>query len=147
MARLVVDGFDALLAGLEDMANEVPELRNAILEAEADVVEPIVRQSVADNRLIRTGKLQQSIKRTKRTSFDVPVIRIGPSGEHHRYLPSRGKDGIVTAGYVGYIYEYGVESRGIAARQWLTKAVAKAKSPAYDAADKVYDEYMKEHNF
>ena len=146
MARIVVDGCDALLAGLEDMADKVPELRDAILEAEADAAEPIIRQGVVVAGLVKTGTLRDSIGRKKMTSYGVPVIRIGPQGEHHRYVPSAGKKGIVTSGNVGYVHEYGVPRRGIRARQWLTNAVLKAKGPAYDAADKVYDEYMKQHN-
>lgn len=145
MARLIVSGADTLLAGLEDMERDFPELRAEILKAEADVVEPIVRQSVVENRLVRTGALQRSISRKSITSGGVPTIRIGPTGEHHRYLPSKG-NGIVTAGRVGYIYEYGIASRGISARQWLSKAVEKAKAPAYDAADAVCDKYLKKHN-
>lgn len=146
MARIAVDGFDTLLAGLEDMAESVPELRDAILEAEADAVEPIVRQAVRSAGLVDSGTLEKSIARKRTTGHSVPVIRIGPQGEHHRYLPSKGKNGIVTSGYVGYIYEYGVASRGIPARQWLSKAVQKAKGPAYDAAEKAHDEYLKKHN-
>lgn len=147
MARIEVSGLDAFLAGLEDMAEQTPQLRDAILEAEADVIEPALRESIADERLIRTHKLQQSIKRRKAKSAGVPVIRIGPSGEHHRYLPSNGKNGVVAAGYVGYIGEYGIQSRGIRGREWLRKGIEKSKGQAFDAADAVYDKFMKNHNF
>lgn len=146
MARIVVDGCDTLLAGLEDMVEELPELRDAILDAEADAAEPIIRQGVVTAGLVRSGTLRDSIGRKKMTSRGVPEIRIGPQGEHHRYIPSPGKKGIVTSGNVGYVHEYGVPRRGIPARQWLTNAVLKATGPAYDAADKVYNEYMKQHN-
>lgn len=146
MARMIVEGYDALLAGLEDMINSLPELRDAILEAEADTAEPIIRQGVLVAGLKRTGTLHRSIKR-KRTSYHgTPVIRIGPSGTHHRYIPRRGNNGVATSGYVGYIHEYGNPSRGIRGRKWLSNAVALAKAPAYDAAEAVYDEYMKNHN-
>lgn len=146
MARIEVDGCDALIAGLLDMAEKTPELRDAILAAEADAAEPIIRQGVVTAGLVDTGTLRDSISRSRVTSGGVPVIRIGPKGEHHRYIPSSGKNGIVTSGNVGYVHEYGSPRRGIPARKWLTNAVAKAKGPAYDAADKVYDEYMKKHN-
>lgn len=146
MARLEVNGFDAVLGGLADLADRVPELRNAILDAEADVIEPAVLQALSANRLNRSGKLALSIGRKKGKAGGIPVIRIGPMGEHHRYMPSRGKNGIVTAGYVGYVYEYGLARRKIRPRKWLSGAVASATGAAYRAADAVYDNYLKEHN-
>lgn len=149
MARLEVSGIDALLAGLDDMAESVPQLRDAILETEADVIEPALRRSISDEGLTRSFTLQRSISRRKIKLAGVPVIRIGPAGEHHRYLPSgrrSNSSGVVSAGYVGYIHEYGVPRRGIKARQWLKKGVEKSQSAAFDAADSVYDNFMKKHN-
>lgn len=146
MARLDVSGCDALIAGLEDMAKSAPEIRGKILDAEADVIEPAIRESIRSENLIRSGKLLQSITRRKATSAGLPIIRIGPTGEHHRYLPSRGKSGIVTAGQVGYIQEYGVPRKNIKARLFLTKALEKSTSAAYDAAEKVYNDYLKTKN-
>ena len=128
------------------MADHAPQLRDDILEAEADVIEPAIRKSIVDERLVRSGKLLQSISRRKKKVGGIPAICIGPTGEHHRYLPSRGKNGVVTAGYVGYIGEYGIKSRGTPGRNWLSKAMEKSRSKAYDAADAVYDQYMKKHN-
>lgn len=145
MARIEVTGLDALLAGLDDMAEQTPQLRDAILEAEADVIEPALRKSIADERLVRTNKLHQSIKRRKAKSSGMPVIRIGPVGEHHRYFPSKGKSGVVNAGYVGYIGEYGISSRGIRGREWLRKGIEKNQGQAFAAADAVYDKFMKDH--
>ena len=146
MARIDVSGIDAMLAGLEDMVQQTPQLRDAILDAEADVVEPALRQSISDVRLVRSGKLHQSISRRKKKKAGVPVILIGPTGEHHRYLPSPDKTGIVTAGYVGYAGEYGIKSRGIKGREWLKKGIEKSQKQAFDAADAVYDNYMKKNH-
>lgn len=133
------------MAGLNDMAEQTPQLRDAILEAEADVIEPALKQSIVDTRLVRTGQLKNSIARRKLKSAGVPVIRIGPTGEHHRYLPSEGKDGVVTAGYVGYAGEYGIPRRGIKGREWLKKGIEKSQSQAFDAADAVYNNFMDKH--
>lgn len=146
MARMEVSGCDALISGLEDMLKSAPQIRDAILDAEADVIEPAVRKSILDERVYRSGNLYRSIARKKGKLAGIPVIRIGPEGEHHRYLPSSGKSGIVVSGYVGYIHEYGVPSRGIKARRFLEKAVEKSKSQAYSAAEAVYDKYMKNNN-
>ena len=146
MARFEVSGADAIISGLRDMADQTPQLRDDILEAEADVIEPAIRKSIVDERLVRSVRLLQSISRRKKKVGGIPELRIGPTGEHHRYLPSRGKNGVVNAGYVGYIGEYGIKSRGIPGRNWLSKAMEKSRSKAYDAADAVYDQYMKKHN-
>lgn len=146
MARLEVSGVDAILAGLEDMIDNTPQLRDDILDAEAKVMEPAIRRSIAAERLIRSGKLYKSIQSRKVKSAGVPAIRIGPTGEHHRYLPSNGKNGIVTAGYVGYAGEYGIASRGIKGRQWLKKAIDKSQNQAFEAAEAVYDNYIKKSN-
>jgi hypothetical protein len=146
MARIEIDGFDALLGDLADMAQKTPELRMAILTAEADVVEPAVRQSAVIHKLVETGRLQESIGRKISKSKGIPAIRIGPVGEHHRYMPSNGRSGIVSAGYVGYIYEYGLDRRGIRARKWLSNAVEQSSGPAFRAAETVYDSFLKKHN-
>lgn len=145
MARIEVSGLDAMLSGLEDMIEKTPQLRDDILNAEADVIEPALRRSIADERLVRSSKLQQSIKRRKMKLAGVPIIRIGPVGLHHRYVPTVSKTGTVHAGYVGYIGEYGIAGRGIKGREWLKKGLAKSQSQAFDAADVVYDKFMDEN--
>lgn len=146
MARFEVSGADALIAGLEDMADKTPQLRDAILDAEAGVIEPALRQSIVDTRLVRTGKLMRSVKSRKVKSGGVPAIRVGPSGEHHRYLPRKGKSGIVDAGYVGYIGEYGIPRRGVKGREWLKKGLEKSRGAAFDVAEAVYDQFLHKNN-
>lgn len=145
MARMDVSGYDATLAGLEDIIESTPDLRDAILKAEADVIEPALRQSLISEGLVASRRLHGSIKRRRDTVAGVPGIRIGPTGEHHRYLPSGGKSGVVTSGYVGYIGEYGIARKGIKGREWLKKGLNKSRNAAYDAADKVYCDYMDKH--
>lgn len=146
MARFEISGFDDLISGLSDMAEDTPQLCDDILKAEADVIETALKRSVSNEGLIgKTSRLKESISQRKVKSG----IRIGPTGEHHRYVPSgrrSGANGIVSAGYVGYIHNYGIQQRGIPATKWLEKGVEKGRGKAYDAADKVYDEYLKKHN-
>ena len=142
MARMDTNGYDVTLAGLDDMIEHLPELRDAMLKAEADVIEPSLRQSVVSAGLVDSGQLRRSIKRKRDRVGGVPGIRIGPTGEHHRYLPSKGKDGVVSAGYVGYIGEYGITRKGIKGREWLKKGLETSKSAAFDAAEKEYNAYM-----
>lgn len=151
MAEIRVSGITGLIKDLEDLAWNFPHLCSKMMNAEADVLEPAIKKAVADNRLVQSRKLQDSIGRVETRaptskSSTCKVIKIGPSGEHHRYMPSVGHDGIARAGHIGYMYEYGVPSRGIEGRLWMKKAVEKNRNKAYDAADAVYDQYMKKHN-
>lgn len=145
MARFEISGTDIFASGLQDMLDDLPQLRDDILKAEADVIEQYMIQSVTSNGLVQSRTLLRSIRQRKRKDS----IAVGPDGEHHRYTPSgkrSGANGIVTAGYVGYIHNYGVQSRGIPAREWAEQAVEKGKGPAMDAAEKVYDEFLKKHD-
>ncbi len=142
MARMEVVGADTLLAGLDGMARDLPQLRDDILKAEADIIETAIKGSIAEAGAVRSGRLLRSTSRRKTKS----AIRIGPNGEHHRYLPSKGKSGIVTAGYVGYINEYGLPSRGIKARKYMQIALKRNEGKAFAAAEAVYTKYTQKHN-
>lgn len=146
MAQLEVSGLDGFIDGIDKMADQTEKLTGDVLNAMADVAESAIRRSIMDERLYRSGKLQKSIKRRRVKVNGSPGVRIGPAGEHHRYLPSRGKSGVVSAGYVGYIGEYGIKSRGIKGREWLHKGVEKSRNQAFDAADAVCDKFIKDHN-
>ena len=146
MARLECSGLGDLITDLEDLADQSPQLRDDILTAEADVVEPALRRSIASEGLIRSGQLHRSIKRRKTKVGGIPAIRLGPAGEHHRYLPSPGQRGIVHAGYVGYIAEYGIKSRGIKGQNWLQKAISGSQNESLNAADAVHEKYLKNNN-
>lgn len=146
MAELTISGITGLVEDLEHLAANTPTLRTEILQAEADVIEPAVRNGVMDAGLVQTGKLRTSIGRTNTTLHGGRVIKIGPSGEHHRYFPSKGKSGIARAGHIGYIHEYGVPTRGMKARRWMSKAIEKSAGKAYDAGAAAYDQYMQKYN-
>ena len=146
MAELEVAGLDSLIHDLENLAQQTPEMQADMLTAAADVVEPALRRSVASEGLVRSGRLQLSIKRRKTKVGSIQAIRLGPVGEHHRYLPSPGQRGIVHAGYVGYIAEYGIRSRGIKGKHWLQKGVARSQNEALRSADAVHENYLKNNN-
>ena len=146
MAMMFVSGLDSVLTDLKNTAENIPQLRDEILEAQADIVEPAVRGSIANEHLVRSGRLYGSVSREKTKWKGNPAIRIGLRGEHHRYLPSPGKDGIVTNRYVAYVGEYGIPSRGIRARHFMLKAVKASEEKAHRAAVSVHDQYMKKYN-
>ena len=146
MARMETTGLDSLMNDLNAVAERTPELRDKILNAEADVIEPALSRSISDERLVRSSKLKLSLSRRKVKISRLVAIRIGPTGEHHRYFPSSGKSGIVNAGYVGYIGEYGIPVRGIKGREWLKKGLTKSQNNAFDAAETVFNEFMDKNN-
>ncbi len=146
LAELQVGGLDELIRDLDSLAEETPALCNQILQAQANVVEPALKRSLALKGLRRTGRLLASISRRKGRSKGGPAIRIGPSGEHHRYYPKTGS-GVVSAGYVGYIHEYGLPGRGIKASKWAATAVSDSREKAMDAAEQIHDQILKKHNF
>lgn len=143
MAQLNVNSVSALISDLASAADQFPELREQMLTAQADLVEPAVRSAVVAAGLRDTGTLQASIGRVKKEQGS--KILIGPSGVHHRYVRRTGS-GEVRSGHVGYIHEYGAPARGIRAKKWMSGAVQNVSGKALDAAEAVYDEYMKKHN-
>ena len=146
MAELRVSGITGLIEDLGRLVRSTPKLRREILNAEADVLEPAVRNGVTEAGLVQSGKLRASIGRTDRTSLGASVIQIGPSGVHHLYRPSPGHKGIARAGHIGYIHEYGVPSKGMKARRWMANAVDRNAGKAYSAGVAAFDKHMKKHN-
>lgn len=144
MAQMEVnDGIDALIRDLGGTADELPDLRRSILNAQADLVEPALRSAVGSAGLVRSGKLRDSIRRSNRKQGT--EIHVGPTGVHHRYLRISGS-GMATSGNVGYVHEYGAPSRGIRPKKWMAGAVAGVSAEAHKAAETAHDEYMKNHN-
>ena len=146
MAELEVSGLSELIQDLDALADSEPEICRDILKAQADVVEPALKRAITSHGLVRSAKLLTSIARRTGRSKGGQAIRIGPKGEHHRYFPKNGS-GIVSAGYVGYIAEYGIQSRGIKPRLWMKEAVSASREKAAEAAEKIYDTHLKNKNF
>lgn len=137
------DSITTLISDLENAADQVPELRTQMLHAEADVVEPALRSAISSHGLVASGTLRDSIGRSSRKKGT--VLLVGPSGVHHRYIRKSGS-GEVRSGHVGYVHEYGAPSRGIRPKKWMSGAVIAVTGKAVDAAEKVHDEYLKQHN-
>lgn len=137
------DSITTLIEDLGRAADSTPELREAMLHAQADILEPALRSRLNSLGLVKTGKLMDSIGRTRGRKGE--VLLVGPSGVHHRYIRRSGS-GEVRSGHVGYVHEYGAPSRGIRPKGWMSGAVMSVAGKAVDAAEKVHDEYLKKHN-
>lgn len=144
MAQLEYNGVADLIRDLSSFAEAVPEMGKRMLEAEADVVEPALKQSLASEGLIKTGRLRSSIDRSVKKKGT--EIRLGPAGEHHKYVSRAGRVGVLRAGHLGYILEHGAPRRNIRGRKWMSKTVLKTQGRALAAAETVRDEYLKNHN-
>lgn len=146
MATIEVSGIELILNDIDRMNSKSSEARKKILTAEADILEPAIRQAIRSEGLVRSGKLLESIERSEKMRKQDPVIIISPIGEHHRYVPSRGKGGIVNSAQVGYLNNYGLPRRHIRARNFIEKAIRLSEERMNDAAEKAYDEFLKSIN-
>ena len=144
MANLELNAsITTFIADLTRSADDYPELRKQILQAQADIVEPALRGAISAEGLVDTGTLRDSIGR--RSSMAGSKVLVGPTGTHHQYV-SRSGVGELRNGHLGYIYEYGAQSRGIRARGWASKTVGRIKGQAYAAAKQAHEQFMNNHN-
>lgn len=147
MATLDVNSVPGALSNdLYEAAELIPQLRNDILQRQADIVEPAVKQGVTAANLVDTGQLRDSIGRSHSLRGMTQTIRIGPSGARAAKVSRSGLAQRVRNGHLGYIYEYGLPGRGIAPRQWMSNAVNKVRGKAYTAAEDIADEFLKKQN-
>lgn len=138
------NSITTVLSDLERFANAVPEMAADMLKAQADVVEPALKQGLSSDGLVQTGRLKDSIGRTTRKRGQ--MIYLGPTGEHHKYVTKAGRANVLRAGHLGYILEHGAPGRNIRGRNWMTKTIVKTQAKALDAAENVRDQYLSEHN-
>lgn len=150
MAKISMDGLDALIEDLESIMELPDEVVLEMLEAEADVVEQAQKRKLKKLGLIGEkggGQLIGSIRRTKKLTKKnlEKAIYVYPQGLR-RGDRTRNAD-------VGFILEYGAPHRnavngkgGIAPRHWMKQANEECAEEAVEKAAQVYDKYLKEHN-
>lgn len=138
MAKLSVDGLDGLMLSLEEIASIPDDVAQAMLDAEAQVVEEYQMGSAAT--MLRgpyyTGQTAMSIRRgkMKRAKDGSRVVYVTPQGRN-----DRGERNAAVA----FINEYGVPSRKIPPRPFIAVANEKAAGPAVAEAEKIYDEFLR----
>lgn len=136
MASLSVDGLDDLMLSLEEIAAIPDDVAQAMLDAEAQVVEEAqIAQGMAMG-VYDTGDTLRSIRRgrMKRTKEGGRAVYVTPQG-----VNDKGERNAAVA----FMNEYGVPSRRIPARPFIATANAAAVEPAVAEAEKVYDEWLK----
>lgn len=136
VASLSVDGLDDLMLSLEEIAAIPDDVAQAMLDAEAQVVEEAqIAQGMAMG-VYDTGDTLRSIRRgrMKRTKEGGRAVYVTPQG-----VNDKGERNAAVA----FMNEYGVPSRRIPARPFIATANAAAVDPAVAEAEKVYNEWLK----
>lgn len=143
MARMEVDGADALIEDMAELARLPYEVTGGILNAMADVVVSAQRAEI-ESRWNGRYSMEISAKSIKKTGvkkeLDGSSISIYPQGTR-----KRGKKKIRN-GEIAFFNEYGVPGRGIAARPAISTATAKIEDKAVEAGEKVYNAYLDSKN-
>ncbi|MBP3701698.1 MAG: hypothetical protein J6I64_07395 [Lachnospiraceae bacterium] len=150
MARITMDGLDAMIEDLESIMELPDKVVMEMLNAEADVVEKAQKDKLKKFGLIgrkEGGQLINSIRRTKKLTKKnlEKAIFVYPQGV-------RRGSGIRNA-EVGFILEYGAPHKkaangkgGISPTHWMKQANEECAEEAVEKAAQVYDNYLKQHN-
>lgn len=128
VASLSVDGLDDLMLSLEEIAAIPDDVAQAMLDAEAQVVEEAqIAQGMAMG-VYDTGDTLRSIRRgrMKRTKEGGRAVYVTPQG-----VNDKGERNAAVA----FMNEYGVPSRRIPARPFIATANAAAVDPAVAEAE------------
>lgn len=137
MAQLSFSGLDDLMLSLQE-ASEIPDdVAEAMLQAEAEIVEQAQIAYGMQMGVYRTGETLSSIRpgKMKRGRNGGRMIYVTPQG-----VNDRGERNAAVA----FINEYG--KRGQAPRPFIAAANEAAATPAVEAAAEIYDEFLKSKN-
>ena len=144
MATLSVNGFDDLTISLEALIEGGEDLAQDMLEAEADIVEA-KQKSVGRTMGVYDESSGSSIHVVNKVTHgkmqnkdDEYRMFVYPQGSRTRANTTS------TNSEIGFINEYG--KTGQAARPWITTANSQCEEQALDAAEDVYNKYLKENN-
>lgn len=139
MAKLSVNGIDDLMLSLEEIASIPDDVAEAMLNAEAQVVEEAQLAEGMAMGVYNTGQTLHSIRRgrMKRGRDGVRAVYVTPTGKN-----DKGERNAAVA----FINEYGVPSRKIPPRPFIATANEKAADPAVAEAENIYDEFLKSKN-
>lgn len=145
MATLTTSGIEELELSLNELAALPDSMVCEMLAAEGEVIKAAQVRKVASaltksgERL--TGQLGSSIvvNRKLRKKKDERYITVYPRGQ--RAQTSKGRP--VRNAEVGFVLEFGAPGRHIAPTQWMRSANEEAADKAVQAAEQVYDAWLK----
>lgn len=147
---------------------ELPEdVLHEMLQAEGAVIADAQRKKIQELDLVDSGQLRDSIAIDEKMKGDVRLggtiryINVYPKGTRKKKDDSaqtatrkfkkrrKGKTESVrevTNSEVAFVNEFGAPGRNIPATQWMLVANEEAADSAVDAAEKVYDNFLKSKN-
>lgn len=149
MARVLLHGLDAVIGELERLEElGTDEEAERILNAMADAVEPVMkrnaRKEIIGLRDSWTGTTQESVGRTKMKRLrnnGGRVMYLYPQGERVRGKKKKRK---TRNAEIGFYNEYGVPSRKMAARRWVSKTSEEAEGLAEEAVVREIERLIKD---
>ena len=125
--KFEMEGLDALILGLEELAALPDEVLLEMLEAEAEVIKAAQVRSIQETfSAQRTHQLEQSLK------------------VNSTMTPSGTRENGVRNAEVAFVEEFGAKNRGIPAHQWMRRANESAADDAVEAAARVYDQHLED---
>ncbi len=137
--NITVSGvISAGFSEIEPFELEIPvDIIDAMLEAEADIIEPAVRKNAKEKLKGKyaTGKVAESLRR-KRPEWDSDgqrIIRLTFDGTRKDEYHTKGERNAAIA----FLNEYG--TREDEARSFIKEAMDESEDKAVEAAMKVYD--------
>lgn len=135
MARFSVNDMDSLMLDLGEIAQLPEDVAEAMLLAEAEVVEEVQKRMGMLMGVHRTGVTLASIGHGEmKVKWDGRVMYVTPQGTNSK--GARNAE-------VAFINEFGAPQRGIAARPFISTANEKAADTAVEAAAKIYEAFLK----
>ena len=136
MARVEIEGIQQTMVSMAEIAAMPESVLDEMLEAAADVVVEEQKKQAKAMGVYDTGIMAASItKGAPKASDDGRKIFVYPKGSRTRYGTK------TTNAEIAFINEYG--KTGQTARPFIRTANAKAEKKAVEAAEKVYDAYLK----
>lgn len=134
MARLTVNGLDALVGDLAEVASLPDSVIEELLNAEADVIEAEQRKTVREmlSGPYATGATAASIRKGK--------VKKTPSGKSITVAPKGTNKRGTRHAEALFINEYG--KKGQPARPAVRTANTRAEKPALDAGEKVFNDFL-----
>lgn len=138
MATFELSGLEVLELDLEELAGVPDCVIEEMLTAEGDVVSAAQKRKLAQLGMVDTGQLSDSItvNRKVRKKNGAQYITVFPKGKR--------RDSRSTNGEVGFINEYGAAERKIKPGQWMRQANEESAGEAVQAAEAVYERWLKE---
>ena len=137
--KMGVEGLDALILDLDELTQMPDTVLSDMLHAGGEVVAEAPRNKIQSIGLVDTGQLLESITVASK-------IKSKKNSKSIEIYPKGTRNNGVRNDEVAFVYEFGAPSRDITAWQWMRNANEQIKDVACEAAEEVYDNYLRSKN-